>query len=282
MELIAKINKLKAVVRKMRGAGNSIGFVPTMGALHDGHLMLVKKAREVADTVLVSVFVNPIQFGRGEDFEHYPRNLSHDVELLTRAGVDYVFAPAIEEFYPKDFDTYVEVERLSEPLCGKFRPGHFRGVATVVAKLFTIVEPDYAFFGQKDAQQAGVIRRMARDLKFPVDVRVCPIVREEDGLAMSSRNAYLSPDERRAATVLYRSLCRAAALVLEGERQAGRVRQAVADMIQAEPLARLEYFEIVDTADFQPVAALQGGVLMALAVYIGKTRLIDNLLVDVP
>ena len=282
MELIAKINKLKAVVRKMRGAGNSIGFVPTMGALHDGHLMLVKKAREVADTVLVSVFVNPIQFGRGEDFEHYPRNLSHDVELLTRAGVDYVFAPAIEEFYPKDFDTYVEVERLSEPLCGKFRPGHFRGVATVVAKLFTIVEPDYAFFGQKDAQQAGVIRRMARDLKFPVDVRVCPIVREEDGLAMSSRNASLSPDERRAATVLYRSLCRAAALVLEGERQAGRVRQAVADMIQAEPLARLEYFEIVDTADFQPVAALQGGVLMALAVYIGKTRLIDNLLVDVP
>lgn len=282
MELIAKINKLKAVVRKMRGAGNSIGFVPTMGALHDGHLMLVKKAREVADTVLVSVFVNPIQFGRGEDFEHYPRNLSHDVELLTRAGVDYVFAPAIEEFYPKDFDTYVEVERLSEPLCGKFRPGHFRGVATVVAKLFTIVEPDYAFFGQKDAQQAGVIRRMARDLKFPVDVRVCPIVREEDGLAMSSRNAYLSPDERRAATVLYRSLCRAAALVLEGERQAGRVRQAVADMIQAEPLARLEYFEIVDTADFQPVAALQGGGLMALAVYIGKTRLIDNLLVDVP
>ncbi len=282
MELIAKINKLKAVVRKMRGAGNSIGFVPTMGALHDGHLMLVKKAREVADTALVSVFVNPIQFGRGEDFEHYPRNLSHDVELLTRAGVDYVFAPAIEEFYPKDFDTYVEVERLSEPLCGKFRPGHFRGVATVVAKLFTIVEPDYAFFGQKDAQQAGVIRRMARDLKFPVDVRVCPIVREEDGLAMSSRNAYLSPDERRAATVLYRSLCRAAALVLDGERQAGRVRQAVADMIQAEPLARLEYFEIVDTADFQPVAALQGGVLMALAVDIGKTRLIDNLLVDVP
>lgn len=282
MELIAKINKLKAVVRKMRGAGNSIGFVPTMGALHEGHLMLVKKAREVADTVLVSVFVNPIQFGRGEDFERYPRNLSHDVELLTWAGVDYVFAPAMEEFYPKDFDTFVEVEQLSEPLCGKFRPGHFRGVATVVTKLFTIVEPDYAFFGQKDAQQAGVIRRMARDLKFPVDVRICPIVREEDGLAMSSRNAYLSPDERRGATVLYRSLCRAAALILEGERQVARVRQAATDMIQAEPTARLEYFEIVDTRDFQPVAALRGEVLMALAVYIGKTRLIDNLLVDVP
>ena len=282
MELIAKINKLKAVVRKMRGAGNSIGFVPTMGALHDGHLMLVKKARQVADTVLVSVFVNPIQFGRGEDFEHYPRNLSHDVELLTWAGVDYVFAPAMEEYYPKDFDTFVEVEQLSEPLCGKFRPGHFRGVATVVAKLFTIVEPDYAFFGQKDAQQAGVVRRMARDLKFPVEVRVCPIVREEDGLAMSSRNAYLSPEERRAATVLYRSLCRAAALILEGERQVARVRQAAIDMIQAEPSARLEYFEIVDTGDFHPVAALRGEVLMALAVYIGKTRLIDNLLVDVP
>jgi pantoate--beta-alanine ligase len=282
MELIAKINKLKAVIRKMRGAGNSIGFVPTMGALHDGHLMLVKKAREVAETVLVSVFVNPIQFGRGEDFEHYPRHLSHDVELLTRAGVDYVFAPAMEEFYPKEFDTYVEVEQLSEPLCGQFRPGHFRGVATVVAKLFTIVEPDYAFFGQKDAQQAGVVRRMARDLKFPVDVRICPIVREEDGLAMSSRNVYLSPDERRAATVLYRGLCRASALILEGERQAARVRQAAADLIRTEPQARLEYLEIVDTRDFQPVPVLRGEALIAAAVHIGKTRLIDNLLVVVP
>lgn len=282
MELIAKINKLKAVSRKVRGAGNSIGFVPTMGALHDGHLMLVKKAREVADTVLVSVFVNPIQFGRGEDFEHYPRNLSHDVELLTRAGVDYVFAPSMDEFYPKDFDTYVEVEQLSEPLCGKFRPGHFRGVATVVAKLFTIVEPDFAFFGQKDAQQAVIVRRMARDLKFPVDVRICPIVREEDGLAMSSRNAYLNPGERRAATVLYRSLCRAGALILEGERQADRVRQAAVELIRAEPAARLEYFEIVDSRDLQPLPVLRGEMLIALAVYIGGTRLIDNLLVDVP
>ena len=282
MELIAKINKLKAVSRKVRGAGNSIGFVPTMGALHDGHLMLVKKARDVADTVLVSVFVNPIQFGRGEDFEHYPRHLSHDVELLTRAGVDYVFAPSMEEFYPKDFDTYVEVEQLSEPLCGKFRPGHFRGVATVVAKLFTIVEPDFAFFGQKDAQQAAVVRRMARDLKFPVDVRICPIVREDDGLAMSSRNAYLNPGERRAATVLYRSLCRAGSLILEGERQADRVRQAAIDLIRAEPEARLEYFEIVDSRDLQPLPVLRGEMLIALAVYIGGTRLIDNLLVDVP
>jgi pantoate--beta-alanine ligase len=282
MELITKINKLKAVIRKTRGAGGTLGFVPTMGALHEGHLSLVRKARDTADTVLVSIFVNPIQFGRGEDFDRYPRNLSHDVELLTRVGVDYVFAPSPEEFYPKDFNTFVEVEELSNVLCGQNRPGHFRGVATVVAKLFTIVEPDFAFFGQKDAQQAIVIRTMARDLDFQVDVRVCPIVREADGLAMSSRNVYLSPEQRRAAPVLYRSLCLAASLILDGERQTGLIRRAALDLIGAEPQARAEYFEIVSSRDLQPLSDLHGEALIALAVRIGDIRLIDNLLVDVP
>jgi pantoate--beta-alanine ligase len=282
MEVISKTNKLKAVLRKARCASLKIGFVPTMGALHAGHLALVQRAREAADLVLVSIFINPTQFGPNEDFEKYPRNLSHDVELLTRLGVDYVFAPGPEEIYPKGFDTFVEVKELSQPLCGETRPGHFRGVATVVAKLFSIVQPTIAFFGQKDAQQAILIKKMTADLDFPVEIKICPIVREADGLAMSSRNAYLSVEERSAAIVLYRSLQQAAGIILDGERNSASIRSMIEAAIEREALARIEYVEIVETKDLTPVEKIRGEILIALAVFIGKTRLIDNLLVSVP
>ena len=282
MELITKINKLKAVVRKARAAGLRIGFVPTMGALHEGHLSLVKKARESADVVVVSIFVNPLQFSPSEDFAKYPRNLSHDVELLTRYAVDFVFAPTPDEFYAKDFETRIDVGDLADKMCGRHRPGHFAGVATVVAKLFTLVEPQIAFFGQKDAQQAIIVRRMAADLKFPVEVSICPIVREPDGLAMSSRNVYLSPDQRRAAPILYRSLRRAAALILAGERQAEAIRRAIEATLASEPLAKPQYVAIVDTIRLEPVSVVNETTLIALAVHIGDTRLIDNILVSAP
>ncbi|HPB28298.1 MAG TPA: pantoate--beta-alanine ligase [Acidobacteriota bacterium] len=282
MELITKINKLKAVVRKARAAGSRIGFVPTMGALHEGHLSLVKKARECADVVVVSIFVNPLQFSPTEDFTKYPRNLSHDVELLTRYKVDFVFAPAPDEFYAKDFETRIEVDDLSGKLCGQYRPGHFAGVTTVVAKLFTLVEPQFAFFGQKDAQQAIIIRRMVADLKFPVEVNICPIVREPDGLAMSSRNVYLKPDQRRAAPILYRSLRRAAALVLADERRVEMIRRAIEETLATEPLAKPQYVAIVDTNRLEPVSVVSENTLIALAVHIGDTRLIDNILVSAP
>jgi len=282
MELITKINKLKAVVRKARAAGSRIGFVPTMGALHEGHLSLVKKARECADVVVVSIFVNPLQFSPSEDFTKYPRNLSHDVELLTRYKVDFVFAPAPDEFYAKDFETRIEVDDLSGKLCGQYRPGHFAGVTTVVAKLFTLVEPQFAFFGQKDAQQAIIIRRMVADLKFPVEVNICPIVREADGLAMSSRNVYLKPDQRRAAPILYRSLRRAAALVLADERRVEMIRRAIEETLATEPLAKPQYVAIVDTNRLEPVSVVSENTLIALAVHIGDTRLIDNILVSAP
>ena len=282
MELITKINKLKAVVRKARAAGLRIGFVPTMGALHEGHLSLVKKARESADVVVVSIFVNPLQFSPSEDFAKYPRNLSHDVELLTRYAVDFVFAPTPDEFYAKDFETRIDVGDLADKMCGRHRPGHFAGVATVVAKLFTLVEPQIAFFGQKDAQQAIIVRRMAADLKFPVEVSICPIVREPDGLAMSSRNVYLKPDKRRAAPILYRSLRRAAALVLAGERRAEVIRRAIEETLATEPLAKPQYVAIVDTNRLEPVSMVSENTLIALAVHVGDTRLIDNILVSAP
>lgn len=253
-----------------------------MGALHEGHLSLVRKARELSDVVLVSIFVNPTQFAAGEDLDKYPRNLSRDVEILTRLNVDYVFAPAADEFYPRDFETFVDVDGLSGRLCGHFRPGHFRGVATVVSMLFAMVEPAYAFFGQKDAQQALIIRKLVRDLNFPLEVRICPIIRESDGLAMSSRNIFLSPEERRAATVLYRSLCRAAGLFLDGEQQTAPIQRSILDLLAAEPMARPDYVEIVDTSNLEPLETIRGEALLAMAVHIGQTRLIDNLLLTVP
>jgi pantoate--beta-alanine ligase len=220
---------------------------------------------------VVSIFVNPLQFSPTEDFTKYPRNLSHDVELLTRYKVDFVFAPAPDEFYAKDFETRIEVDDLSGKLCGQYRPGHFAGVTTVVAKLFTLVEPQFAFFGQKDAQQAIIIRRMVADLKFPVEVNICPIVREPDGLAMSSRNVYLKPDQRRAAPILYRSL-----------RRVEMIRRAIEETLATEPLAKPQYVAIVDTNRLEPVSVVSENTLIALAVHIGDTRLIDNILVSAP
>ncbi len=282
MEVISKTNRLKAVIRKTRCARQKISFVPTMGALHEGHMSLVRQARALGDVVVVSIFVNPTQFGPREDFDKYPRNLSHDVEMLSHLGVDYVFAPSAEEIYPNGFQFYVEVNDLSDKLCGASRPGHFRGVATVVAKLLAVVEPDYALFGQKDAQQLMIIRRLVQDLNFGVTIKGCPIIRESDGLALSSRNPYLSAAERAAATALYRGLTRAAARVIDGERQVAAIRRVIEDTLAEQPLARVDYIAIVNTRDLETTDTLSGEILIALAVYIGQTRLIDNLMLTVP
>ncbi len=257
-----------------------VGFVPTMGYLHEGHLSLVRRARAECASVVVSIFVNPTQFGPSEDLDAYPRDLDRDLSLLSAEGVDLVWTPDAEVMYPPGYQTWVTVEEVTRPLEGARRPGHFRGVTTVVAQLFNAVQPQRAYFGQKDAQQAVVIRRMVRDLHFPLEVVVCPIVREPDGLAMSSRNVYLSPQERQAALVLYRALRAAEAAFREGERDAGQLRALMAETIDAEPLARRQY---VSCADPDTLEELQGEVrraLLSMAVYVGKTRLIDNLLLN--
>jgi pantoate--beta-alanine ligase len=248
-----------------------------MGALHDGHLSLVRAARARCDAVAVSIFVNPTQFGPQEDFSKYPRNLERDCELLERERVDAVFAPAVEEIYPAGAITWVTVENMSERLCGRSRPGHFRGVTTVVAKLFHIVEPDVAFFGQKDAAQVAIIRRMVRDLNFGVEIEVCPIVREPDGLALSSRNTYLNAEERKAALVLYRSLNRAQNLFDKGERDSQKLTSAGKQEFATEPAARLDYFEVVDPDSLEPIEKISASALIAVAGFVGRTRLIDNL-----
>lgn len=242
-----------------------------MGALHAGHLSLIEAARNENSTVVVSIFVNPIQFGPGEDFARYPRDPAHDAELLKGAGVDAVYRPALDVMYPPGSTTRVHVSSVADPLEGSARPGHFEGVATVVSKLFTAVEPDRAYFGQKDAQQAAVVKRLARDLDFPVEIRVCPTVREADGLALSSRNAYLNPDERSAAASLSSALRLAAAAYSAGERDPDLLRKVLCARLEGEPLARVEYAEVVDPETFKPP-----GPLAVLAVRIGKTRLIDN------
>jgi pantoate--beta-alanine ligase len=253
-----------------------------MGALHAGHLSLMQRARQSSDAVVVSVFVNPIQFGPSEDFDKYPRDLSHDAELCTSRGVDYLFAPLIDEIYPEDFATYVVVEGLSDKLCGASREGHFRGVTTVVTKLLNVVHPHFAFFGRKDAQQAIIVKHMVRDLCIDSEIVVCPTQRDDDGLALSSRNAYLSYEERQAATVLYRALEKAQVLYGSGVRESESIRAAMEAIITAEPLARIDYVAIVDTRDLEPVQAIEDDVtvLIALAVYIGKTRLIDNVVLN--
>ena len=278
MEIIKLRRRMMSVAREIRREGNrTIGFVPTMGALHAGHLSLVQAARARCDVVVVSVFVNPAQFGPQEDFASYPRDLMHDSALLDEFTVDYVFAPTVEDIYPKGFATYVTVEGLSEGLEGAARPGHFRGVTTVVALLLNIVRPDFAFFGQKDAQQAIVIRQMVRDLAFPGEVVVLPTARAESGLALSSRNDYLDDEQRRAATVLYRSLSRAAAEYDEGERNTARLIEAVKSTIETEPLARLDYVSVNDAETLEPLGELgDRTALISMAVFIGKTRLIDN------
>lgn len=269
-------------------AGKRLGLVPTMGALHEGHLSLARAARAATDVVAASIFVNPTQFGPNEDLAKYPRSFERDREMLNGEGVDLLFAPSVEEMYPDEADgsarptptTWVTVEGLSHKLDGRSRPGHFRGVATVVAKLFHIVRPDLAFFGQKDAGQVAIIRRMVRDLNLPVEIVACPIVREPDGLAMSSRNAYLNPDERRQALVLHRSLTRVNELADSGESDAARLVAAGRGQFSKESLVRLDYFEIVNPDTLEPVADVSAGALVAVAAYVGTTRLIDNIVLS--
>jgi pantoate--beta-alanine ligase len=284
MEIINRTQRMRSVSRKVRREQDkTIGLVPTMGALHEGHLSLVREARRMCDTVVVSIFVNPKQFAPTEDFQVYPRDLTKDTMILADYNVDYIFAPAVEEIYPKNFSTHVEVEGLSEQLEGAARPGHFRGVATVLTILFNIVRPDFAYFGQKDAQQTLVVRRMVRDLAFDTEIVVLPTVREESGLAFSSRNAYLSDGERRAAPVLHRALARAESVYVEGERNGKRLAELVRADIEREPAAQIEYVSVADAETLAPLERLDDRpVLVSLAVRFGKTRLIDNVLLNRP
>jgi len=286
MEIIRTIDWMKQVSRAAREKGLSIGFVPTMGALHEGHLSLVRTAAAGNSPVVVSIFVNPAQFGPQEDFSKYPRQLEKDSALLEAAGVDYLFTPDASEIYPPNFRTYVNVEGLGDRLEGKSRPGHFRGVTTVVLKLFEIVQPRAAFFGRKDAQQARVLRQMARDLNLDAEIAVEPIVRETDGLAMSSRNAYLNAEERRAATSLSRALAAAAARIQSGERNAAALVETARKTLAGEPLVRPDYIEFVSEDTFEPVTVVGAPSLLLIAAFVGSTssagkptRLIDNLLV---
>ena len=280
MKTWSTIEEMRRASRAARPAGKRVGFVPTMGALHEGHLSLVRAAKARCDVVAVSIFVNPLQFGPNEDLAKYPRTFERDQTLLEKEGVDLLFAPAVEEMYPAGVVTYVTVEGLSEKLCGKSRPGHFRGVTTVVAKLFHVVEPDFAFFGQKDAAQAAIIRRMVRDLNLPVEIVVCPIVREPDGLAMSSRNAYLDPNQRQMALVLYRSLTAIKQLFEKGERSAANLIETGKQVFASEPAVRLDYLEVVDPNTLDPVTEMSHPALVAVAAFVGKTRLIDNIVLS--
>jgi pantoate--beta-alanine ligase len=278
VKICRTINEMRAACRAARQEQPRLGFVPTMGALHAGHISLVRAARRQCDVVAVSIFVNPTQFGPKEDFSKYPRTFERDRELLEAEGVAILFAPSDQEMYPAGATTFVTVEGLSEKLCGRSRPGHFRGVTTVVAKLFNIVAPNLAFFGQKDAAQVAIIRRMVRDLHLDVEIVVCPIVREPDGLALSSRNAYLDPQQRQQATVLYRSLMRVQALADGGESKSDRLIAAALEVFRQQPEVRLDYFEIVDRDTLEPVADTAQGALVAVAAFVGTTRLIDNIL----
>jgi pantoate--beta-alanine ligase len=281
VEVIRTVEWMKQATRQAQADGRVVGFVPTMGALHAGHLSLVEAARRETSPVVASIFVNPKQFGPKEDFAKYPRAFDADRELLESAGVDVLFAPGVEEMYPPGFRTVVNVEGLSDRLDGRLRPGHFRGVATVVLRLFEIVSPRFAYFGRKDAQQARIIRQMASDLALDTEIVTCPIVREADGLAMSSRNAYLSSAERQAAPVLYRTLARAKEMIGAGERDAARLIAAIRRVLGEESLAVPDYVEIVDSDSLEPVTMLRKECLALLAARFGATRLIDNMLIEV-
>ena len=282
MEIINRIPKMISIGRELRAEGHRVGLVPTMGALHEGHLSLVDRAVSICDRVVVSVFVNPLQFGPAEDYERYPRDLARDAELAFTRGVDIIFAPSAEEMFPPDFGTYVKIDRLADLLEGASRPGHFVGVATVVAKLFNIVHPNFAFFGRKDAQQSILIKRMVRDLSMDVEVVVCPVVRESDGLAISSRNQYLGSDERLAAVVLRRALERCRTLYNAGERDSARLINAMKSVLGTEPLARVDYVAITDTLNLRALDFISADTpaLVSMAVGIGETRLIDNIVLS--
>jgi len=277
MDLVRRALAMKAACGRARAAGKRIGFVPTMGFLHEGHLALVRRVRAHSDVAAVSIFVNPTQFGAGEDLDRYPRDLARDCELLAGEGVDLVFAPEPEEVYPAGASTFVEVAGFSDTLEGRSRPGHFRGVATVVAKLFEIVRPDVAAFGQKDAQQALIVRRMVRDLFMDVEILVLPTRREDDGVALSSRNVFLSPAERRAARAIPRALEAAHGAVSAGEKDPSKIVEAARGPIEAEPLLRVDYVELVGAEDLSALSRVQGEMLLVVAVFAGTTRLIDNI-----
>lgn len=278
MKIITSVKEMSEFADRSRSLGKKIGLVPTMGYLHDGHLSLIKKSVSENDVTIVSVFVNPTQFAPNEDFKTYPRDLNRDAALAESVGADAVFHPEPEEMYPDGYHTYISVEKLTEVLCGVSRPTHFRGVTTVVAKLFNITRADRAYFGQKDAQQLAVVRRMVADLNMSIKIIGCPIVRESDGLALSSRNVFLSPEERSQALVLYRSLCAAKSLLEGGERSAKRIRAEIERIIKTAPLADIDYIEIVNYGDLTAVETIDCEVLIALAVKFGKTRLIDNII----
>jgi pantoate--beta-alanine ligase len=278
---LTDLGSARSSLRSVSGDGalrheGTVGLVPTMGYLHEGHLSLVRRARQECDHVIVSIFVNPTQFGPQEDLSRYPRDLDRDLSLLEPLGTDLVWMPTAELMYPPGYQTWVEVEAIARPLEGAMRPAHFRGVTTVVAKLFNAVQPHRAYFGQKDAQQAAVIRQMTRDLSYPIEIVVCPIVREPDGLAMSSRNVYLDPQQRRAATVLYRSLSAAKEAYENGERDAEKIRGKMKEVLAGEPLAQVQYISCADYDTLEELETVKGKTLLSMAVFLGKTRLIDN------
>lgn len=280
MITVSTIKELREYTRKWRREGLSIGLVPTMGYLHEGHRSLIDKAVKENDKVVVSIFVNPTQFGPNEDLSTYPRDIHRDKELCQKTGADIVFNPEASEMYFNNASTYVDVENLTEGLCGAKRPGHFRGVCTIVSKLFNIVNPDRAYFGEKDAQQLAVIRRMVRDLNFDIEIIGCPIIREEDGLAKSSRNAYLSPEERSAATILNKSLMKSKELLENGEMNTEVIKSKIKSEIDGERLAKIDYIEIVDKYSLETVSSIKNSILIVIAVFIGNTRLIDNFIFE--
>jgi len=276
MEVIESISEMKNLAKKWKRQGLSIGFVPTMGYLHEGHLALVRRIKELSDRVVVSIFVNPIQFAPGEDYQRYPRDLERDKAFLEKEGVDVLFSPKAQEMYPPGFQTYVEVKELSSGLCGRYRSGHFIGVATVVLKLFNILQPDIAVFGEKDYQQLKVIQRMVQDLNLDVKIIPHPTVREEDGLAMSSRNTYLSPEERKSAIALYKALNLAEELINQGERRVATLKEKLKEFIESFPYTKVQYIEFVHPETLKEVERVDEPTLLALAVFVGKARLIDN------
>ncbi|AVP65742.1 MULTISPECIES: pantoate--beta-alanine ligase [Clostridium] len=276
MNIVHTIKDVKRVIKKWEDENLSIGYVPTMGYLHEGHASLIKKAREENDRVVVSIFVNPIQFGPNEDYSTYPRDLTKDSSLCYEFGADLIFNPEASEMYPNKMYSHVNVNILTENLCGEKRPGHFQGVCTVLTKFFNIITPTRAYFGEKDAQQLAVVKKMVQDLNFPIKIIGCPIIRESDGLAKSSRNIYLSEEERKSALVLNKSLKEALNALNHGERNLNNIKKIIVNMINKEPLTKIDYVNIVDSANLQPVEEIQSSILIAIAVYIGKTRLIDN------
>lgn len=280
MKVIRKISQMQSFSRQAAREGRIIGFVPTMGYLHEGHLELVRRARRECDVVVVSIFVNPTQFALGEDYESYPRDEKRDAALLEEEGVDVLFAPDVDEMYPEKLLTTVSVSEITEPMCGRYRPGHFDGVATVVAKLLNIVLPHRAYFGEKDYQQLKVVEKMVRDLNFPVDIVPVPTVREEDGLAMSSRNTYLNPAERRAAPLLYEALKQAEKAFHDGERSADRLAMIVKEMIESNPMFRLQYVEVRDAETLNTIEQVDRPAVIAVAAYLGRARLIDNIVIN--